>query len=339
VYLAVFFRNFLAGGLCHVGLGVNAIQTGIVLRRLGVHVDVFGVPEPDDVLKKLKELPETPTHVVIEAVWLDIPALKRLVAAFPGTLFAVRAHSQVGFLQVEPPAVRIIREMIELARTTPNLTVSANSPRLAHFLRVAYSTPCTYLPNLYDLEHKRHQHPHDPGVLRIASFGALRLLKNHMTAAAAALLIAQHEGKKVEFWVSVNREENAGAKGILTAMRNLYSGLDYAKLVESPWEPWKAFRKTISKMDLYLQVSFTETFNLTVADAISEGVPAVVSDAIDWAPSDWVAKADSVEDVSRVGLRLLHDHQAPQQGLLALEQYMHHGIQTWVSYLENSTPI
>lgn len=338
MYLAVFFRNFQAGGLCHVGLGVNALQTGMVLRRRGVRVDVFGLPEPEDVLKKLRELPETPTHVVIEAVWIDIPTLKRLVTEFPMTDFAVRAHSQVGFLQVEPPAVRMIREMLELSKTYPNLTVSANSDRLAHFLRTAYDAPCVYLPNLYDLEYKKNPTEHDPNVLRIASFGALRLLKNHMTSAAAALLIAKHENKKVEFWLSVNREENSGAKGILSAIRNLYSGLDYAKLVEHPWERWGAFRKTIGSMDLYLQVSFTETFNITVADAIAEGVPSVVSDAINWAPTDWIAEADSVEDITNVGLRLLHDPQAPHHGLKALEHYMHRSVGTWLHYLGVHAP-
>ena len=71
----------------------------------------------------------------------------------------------------------------------------------------------------------------------------------------------------------MNRVENAGSQGILQAIRNLYNGVPWAKLVEHPWEDWKSFRKTIGTMDLTIQASYTETFNIVAADSIVEGVP------------------------------------------------------------------
>jgi glycosyltransferase involved in cell wall biosynthesis len=194
-------------------------------------------------------------------------------------------------------------------------------------------TRCLFLPNLYDLEYEHKHHHYQPGVLRVASFGALRLLKNHMTSAAAALLIARYEQTNLEFWVSVNREENAGSKGILQAIRNLYQGVTWARLVESPWEEWSAFRRTIAKMDLYLQPSYTETFNITVADAIVEGVPAVVSEAIDWAPDGWKADPDNVEEIARVGCAHLHNPKAAEEGLAALREHVHEGVRLWLKFL------
>jgi glycosyltransferase involved in cell wall biosynthesis len=339
VDLAIFFRNYFdtPNSYCHVGLGINAVQTERVLRRAGVDAHIFGVPQPGDILKKLQGMRSLPKRVVIEAIWVDIPTLKTLLAAYPDIEFLVRTHSQVGFLQVEPPAVKILREMLALQSQIPNLGVSANTTRLATFLERAYLAPCVFLPNLYDAEHTR-KHVRDPAILRIAGFGALRLLKNHMSAAAAALLVARHlhfdrDGRRMEYWLNVNREENAGAKGILTAIRNLYAGLPWAKLVEHPWEEWSRFRKTMGRMDLYLQPSFTETFNITVADAIAEGVPVVVSDAIDWAPRRAQAEADSVEDIAWIGVRQLENRKAPEEALSALRHHVDEGVRTWLRWL------
>ena len=51
-------------------------------------------------------------------------------------------------------------------------------------------------------------------------------------------------------------------------------------------------------MHVLLQPSFTESFNVVTADGIAEGVPSVVSDAIDWVPRRWMAKADDPRDVA-----------------------------------------
>ncbi len=339
VDLAIFFRNYFdtPNSYCHAGLSINAVQTEKVLRRAGVDVHIFGVPQPGDVLKKLQGMETAPKRVVIEAIWVDIPTLKALLAAYPDIEFLVRTHSQVGFLQVEPPAVKILREMLTLQTQMANLRVSANTTRLAVLLERAYLTQCVFLPNLYNLEHT-HKHVRDPAVLRIAGFGALRLLKNHMSAAAAALLVARHlhwdrDGRRMEYWLNVNREENAGSRGILTAIRNLYADLPWARLIEHPWEEWRQFRKTMGRMDLYLQPSFTETFNITVADAIAEGVPIVVSDAIDWAPRHSWAEADSVEDIAWVGVRQLQNPKAPEEAMAALRHHVDDGVRTWLHWL------
>jgi hypothetical protein len=38
-------------------------------------------------------------------------------------------------------------------------------------------------------------------------------------------------------------------------------------------------------MDIGLQLSYTESFNIVAADFVKEGVPIIVSDAIKWMPS------------------------------------------------------
>src|SRR5262249_24913812 len=149
---------------------------------------------------------------------------------------------------------------------------------LKRFFEAAYSGHALYLPNLYDLERvtRRRARRHRSRLLRIGSFGALRLLKNHSTAAAAALMLARKSGCDLELWISTESDTEGGS-AVLHALRKMFAGLTWARLVEQPWQDWACFRRTVAGMDLCIQVSMTETFNITSADAVAEGVPSVVS--------------------------------------------------------------
>jgi len=336
----ILYRNFSAAHAdkpyCHVGLGVNALHTAKVLRRHGVQADIAAVWTVDDVRKALQN--NGPTHAIVEAPWISAANMQALVTENPWTHFVVRSHSQIGFLQVEAGAIQILRELLVMQEMNLNLTVAANTKKLKDFFEKTYGSRCLYLPNLYDLERvsRKRDESHQHRKLRVASFGALRLLKNHTTAAAAALLMAERRQADLEFHVNVNREENAGAKGILQSIRNMFNGLTWAKLVEVPWAPWASFRHTVRHMDLCLQASHTETFNIVTADAIAEGVPSVTSSAIEWVPKSWHADADSAEDIARVGSHLLWDTHGAADGLEHLERFCKEGIESWLKYLDTN---
>jgi hypothetical protein len=116
----------------------------------------------------------------------------------------------------------------------------------------------------------------------------------------------------------------------------MFARVPWATLVESPWEPWASFRRTVAAMDLCMQTSFTETFNLATADATAEGVPVVVSSAIEWAPSHWMASVDDAADCARVGMALLSDPQSAEEGLKALKSYVERGTAIWLKYLSSN---
>jgi len=107
----------------------------------------------------------------------------------------------------------------------------------------------------------------------------------------------------------------------------------HVRLVENGWQSWPKFRTSVRHMHLLLQPSYTESFNMVTADGIAEGVPSVVSDAIDWAPDSWKAAFDDVLDIARVGRHLLFDAHAPQEGLDALELHNREGLHSWRQYL------
>jgi hypothetical protein len=85
-------------------------------------------------------------------------------------------------------------------------------------------------------------------------------------------------------------------------------------------------------MHLLLQPSYTESFNMVTADGVAEGVPSVVSNAIDWAPEHWKANVDDVLDIARVGRSLLYDPRAAHDGIKALEAYVADGVRSYRKY-------
>ena len=72
---------------------------------------------------------------------------------------------------------------------------------------------------------------------------------------------------------------------------------------------------------------------LVTADGVHQGVPSVVSDAIDWAPAPWRANPDDAEDLVRVAQCLLTTPQAVDDGRTALTSHVTSGIQTWKAFL------
>jgi hypothetical protein len=340
-FVTIFYCNF-SGTQCHIGLGVNALHTLKVLRRAGVHTDIFAAKGYADIraeLTKLDSASETakPTHVVIEApVWVSAEQVRSLTFEFPSMHFIVRTHSQIAFLQADANAITAVRDLMLLEENLPNLTIAANNTRLTTFLHKAYTGKCLYLPNLYDIEraHVKRDTVAGHKLLRIGSFGALRILKNHITAGAAALLIAERYRCDVEFYFSTGRDD--GATDTKNALQNMYAHLPWAKLVEYPWAGWPEFRRIVAHMDLNIQLSFSESFNLTAADSCAEGVPCVVGPAIEWAPAQWKAEPDSAEAAMFVGMALLGDPESAADGLSKLRSYVDEGTRRWLSYLDQN---
>lgn len=333
LFVAIFYRNFKHHHHkhSHVGLGVGSLHIAKMLRRNGIPANVYGIWTAEDIRQTLKKLPEV-THVIIQAPWASAADVGALAAENHAVSFAVVCHSQVGFLQVEAGAVKLIREYLMLQDESLNFRFASNSKHFKMFVERAYNTACQYLPNMYDAVRPNFRRKHqDSSLIRVGSFGAIRLLKNHATAAAAALELARKRGTDLEFWISTQREEHG--KGVLQMIQNMFYGLEWARVVENPWQNWAAFKHTVGHMDINMQVSATETFNIVSADSVAEGVPVVGSESIEWLPKDWIACIDNVSDIARVANNLLNDGDAAEDGFEALQDYMDEAVRAWVKYI------
>lgn len=347
VHALICYKNFGANrGISHIGLGVSALNISQVLRQAGVWVDVVPIlsvadleqtiTQTDALAARRAEIPLS--HVVVSAPWISTTDWQRLIAKYPHIDFAVISHSNVAFLHADPQGTRLLREAMGLQLAWHNFTVAANSLKFACWAFRAYGTEFTYLPNLYNLEHTRSRNlrgrpAYSGGILRIGCFGAMRVLKNHMTAAAAALEIHNRLGVDTEFWINGGRNEGIGISGILNAMDQMTQGIKGFTMKVTNWESWPQFHATVRNMNLLLQPSFTESYNMCSADGVAEGVPSVTSEAIEWVPESWKANSDDALDIANHGIALLSDPAAPGEGWNALERQNQVGISSWLRWL------
>jgi glycosyltransferase involved in cell wall biosynthesis len=333
----IFFKDFSkirTHKHSHVGLGVTAENICEVLRSHSVDATAVGVTTPEEVEAVLAQAASNrrlPTCVVISAFWIATPTLKKLCLAYPSIQFTATCHSNVGFLQTEPAAIKLMYEALTLSRDVPNFLLSGNSQPFKDFVSRVTGIQCLWLPNLYDVRHLK-QEPVAPWksgrILRIGCFGALRAQKNVVTAAGAALAAAAELGADTEFWVSTGRDDGGGANTILQAIRELLLP-SKVRLVENGWQDWKGFKKTVGRMHVLVQPSYTESWNVVTADGIAEGVPSVVSTAIRWAPANWKADSDDACDLARKLVHFVKNPHVVHEGRAALVDFVTRGIRLW----------
>lgn len=280
-----------------------------------------------------------PTHVFIEAYWVVPEKFEILAKLHPNVKWIVRVHSEMPFLALEGMSMDWTMRLLDFK----NVSLAPNSPRIfedmKQILLQKYDADfvnqrLVYLPNYYDptiddhyvVGHKRH--------LDIGCFGSIRPLKNQLIQAVAAMTFADSLGMSLHFHVNSNRVEMAGSP-VLKNLRQLFSEAPRHELVEHAWQPHGEFKELIRSMEIGMQVSFTETFNIVTADFVSQGVPVVTSPEVWWLPShvhaDPTSAADMVDKLKRVwagrhfGLQKLNGH--------GLKTYSEDSVLKWKEFL------
>lgn len=337
VILAV--KNFAAiKGVCHIGLGVTATNTMKVLRREGYFVEAWPIQKTFELHDRLKadeaKHPAVPiSHVIVSAPWINATRFKQFCLDFPNVEFVLLNHSGCAFLSIDTDGIKTNQECMQLQLHVHNFKVAANNTRVANWLSRGLGGDCLLIPNLYDTQTFVNPYPHRmPGdTIRIGSFGAGRPWKNQLTAAEAAIQLARQLGVNLEFYVNSKRPD--GGEKMISERDKMFAGLTGAKLIYVPWKPWAQFRHVCANMHLLLQPSFDETFNVVTADGIAEGVPSVTASSIEWTPQNWWATCEDPATLVKVGLHLLHDKTAVQDGRDALTTYVGHALNRWKDYL------
>lgn len=343
--VAIVYRNFANHStVSHVGLGVAAINTQRVLLRHGIACEIWACWEAKDVASRLERAQELAhargrhpvSHVVVSAPWMATADVAALAAGHHDVHFSVISHSNFGFLAADPGAIGLLRQQAVVAAGVHNLAVGGNCRRFTDAWERIYS-PAVFLPNLYDTHGIRgvgQRAPWHPGQpIRVGVFGATRPLKNMITATAAAIQLGRDLHTQVEIHMNSGRTDG-GPRTVDNAIAQLVDGLPSVRLVRCGWQAWPDFRRDAGTMHVLMQPSYTESFNMVTADGVAAGVASVVSEAIDWVPTDWVADADDVGDVARVARNLLHDRHAVDAGQASLRRYVDDGLRAWEGYLE-----
>lgn len=249
-----------------------------------------------------------PDIVIIEAIWVVPEKFDVLTKLHPKVKWIIRNHSNIPFLAQEGQAMEWIKQYV----TKTNVYVATNTKASLHDLRDIVmqdqdvdgggisicNQKVLYFPNFYisTLE-PSWSYTNDPSVLNVGCFGAIRPLKNHLEQAVASIRLARELKRHLYFHINAGREESGGSP-ILKNLRALFANCNGASLVEHSWVPHNDFIKIIASMDISIQVSFSETFNIVTADAVQQGVPIVGSPDVLWIPERYKASPTNAHDIA-----------------------------------------
>lgn len=239
-----------------------------------------------------------PTHVIIEAFFVTPVKLSQLAKLHPKIQWIVRNHSDFPFLSTEGIVMDWSLEYLKIK----NVYLSCNKKETNNGFKVlakeAGLNPdkVLYLPNYYMPDFNLSKCWKDSDVIKISCFGAIRPIKNQLIQAIAAIQFAKKIGKRLEFHINSGRVEGRG-EPTLKSIKTLFAHLPCAKLVEHGWTPHHEFKNLCGKMDIAMQVSFSETLNIVSCDSADQNVPIVVSEEIFWACRLFQSKTTKIEDI------------------------------------------
>jgi len=285
------------------GLYNSASFMDNMLNACGIESKMVVVADNNDIDREVTSY--KPTHVIIEALWVVPSKFSILQKLHPNVKWIIRIHSEMPFMAGEGMAMDWIGDYAGF----DNVILACNAPRMLKEVTVYLQTKypmrimdykVIYLPNYYPQDYQSKEFVKDNDTVDVCCFGAIRPLKNHLLQAFAAIKFANKINKKLRFHVNAGRIEMQGGP-VINNLKGLFQQLSDSghQMVNHQWSPREDFLKICAQMDIGLQVSFSETFNIVGADLISQGVPIVGSNEIPWAFDPLCADPVDSDDIAK----------------------------------------
>lgn len=282
-----------------------------------------------------------PDIVIIEAVWVVPEKFHILQKLHPKVKWVIRIHSDMPFMSCEGMAMDWILDYASFA----NVKVSPNSPKMLYDIETicvgkhgALVKDIVYLPNYYPT---KMQPPkaidYDKPWVDVSCFGAIRPLKNQLLQAVAAVDFVQKigGGKRLKFHMNTGRVETNGLP-VDHNLRGLFGQLDPKRyeLILHTWANHEDFMDLSAEMDIAMQISFSETFNIVGADQVVQGVPFLGCDEVPWFTQGPV----SMNDAKDIRDHLLGIYEQPIRNAKInqydLARYVEASEKTWLSFVD-----
>lgn len=272
-------------------------------------------------------------HVcVLEALWVTPEKMREISEIHKDVFFVVRVHSEIPFLAHEGIAM----EWLLGYEGIKNVAITFNSAFTAIDFRKATGQRAYYLPNIYEdvytgINFPRHKNKFRK-IVNVGCFGAIRPMKNHLSQAFAAIEFAEEIGSVLNFHINSDRLEHGG-ESVLKNLRALFDNSRH-RLVEHPWLKRDDFLCLVRQMDIGMQVSFNESFNIVAADFVLQRVPVVVSPTIEWMSPSSKADPIYIEDmVKRLKAIYRRRNYHAYLNALYLDEYNEKAIKAWSKFL------
>lgn len=313
-----------------------------MLNENGIESNIVVVVDNNEIDKYVTKY--RPTHVIIEALWVTPTKFHILNKLHPNVIWIIRLHSEIPFLANEGMAFDWLGDYL----CFDNVIVAVNAKRILDEIRELMlikfypfvhksfiEKRVIYLPNYYPQTYTIKDFDRDKEHVDISCFGAIRPLKNHMIQAVAALKFAESIDKKLYFHINTGRIEQKG-DSILSNLQSLFSHIHNRghRLINHGWMPREEFLKVCKTIDIGMQVSFSETFNIVAADLVTQGVPIVGSNEIPWTTKLFSA---GPTDSDKITDKLFFTYKFPKLNLkihkYLLKRYTNKTIKIWLKFL------
>jgi len=190
---------------------------------------------------------------------------------------------------------------IEMSKYDDRFNAASVNLEYARLLSELYNINVQYLPNCFEkslLRTKTSSREPDQRV-NISLLCEVRPLKNLITQISACQLIGKRlreEGRELHVHMLNSIHDNSFINNLKSTPDKLFFTLE-----THDWMTFEENSELVSKMDLCLQVSYTETMNYYALEHMSYGIPAITSEAIHFgfhAPiDDAKAIADLASDI------------------------------------------
>jgi hypothetical protein len=324
------------------GMWNSALFVADMLNENGIPANVEMVVDANAIDAVVVQ--NNPSQVFIEGLWVPPAKFTELMALshHAGRQWHVRIHSEMPFLATEGVAFEWIT-----AYLTQGVVVAANSPRIhlqlkqwaasAGFSESQIVAQLPLLQNYYPTDYRTifpgeldfSQKPE----LDIGCFGALRVLKNTLQQAQIAVEFARSIGKPLRFHVN-SLESGPHAGGISKNLESFFAALPPAEAVLVPhgWEDRPTFLQSTQSIDLMMQLSFSETFNIVGADATWVGRPVLGSPELPWLYPLYGDETSSTDAMKSLQTIMSNPSFFVTQNRARLKTYSAGSEIQWVSY-------
>jgi hypothetical protein len=324
------------------GLYNSANFVNEMLQKNGIESKLVVVHDNNSIDREVTQY--RPTHVIIEAVWVVPQKFDILQKLHPKVKWIIRIHSDMPFMSCEGNAMDWILDYVHY----DNVRVSPNAPKMLYDIQTIcvgkYGTldrDVIYLPNYYPIDMKPPKAiDYDKPWVDVSCFGAIRPLKNQLIQAVAAVDFIQKLGanKRLRLHMNSGRVEGNGLP-VDHNLRGLFQQLNPNRyeLFLHKWMNHETFIDVVSQMDIAMQVSFSETFNIVGADQVAQGIPFIGCNEIPWYTQGPV----SMNDAQEIRDHLLNAYENPIRNTKInqydLTKYVQASEQTWLAFLERDT--
>lgn len=282
--------------------------------------------------------------VIIEALWVVPTKFAELIPLHKNVKWIIRLHSEMPFMAGEGMAMDWLGDYMSY----PQISIGVNAPRMLNEVQTYLEAMgrskdrAVYMPNFYPQKFAKADWGSYSArkdlldVVDIGCFGAVRPLKNHLVQVFGALKFAKNENKKLRFHINSGRIEMQG-QPVVHNLNGVFAHIADAghQLINHTWCPREDFLDICAKMDLGLQVSFSETFNIVGADLVSQNVPIVGSAEIPWLSS---VSATVPTDSDKIAKALSFAYHYPRLNVWLnqynLVSYTNQTKKVWDTYLK-----